>query len=282
MTTDDRTAAVRKATAALAGRLEVRLGDRRPVAGITMGSGLGGLADEFDDPVRVPYADLPGWPRPTVEGHAGEIVIGTLDGAPALGLRGRVHLYEGGDPARTAFYVRVLAALGVPILFLSNAAGAIREGFEPGELMLIADHLNLTGRSPLVGPVFGSEPRFPDMTAAYDPELGAVVREAAEELGIPLREGVYVAVHGPSYETPAEIRMLRTLGADAVGMSTVPEVIAARAAGIRCVAVSCLTNYAAGVTDRPLVHDEVLETGARVQAAFQRLVATSVARFAAG
>lgn len=282
MSGDDRTRPVREATRALARHVEARLGDRRPVAGITLGSGLGGLADEFENPVRVSYAELPGWPRPTVEGHAGEVVIGTLDGAPALGLRGRVHLYEGGDPARTAFYVRVLAALDVPVLFLSNAAGAIRVGFEPGELMLITDHINLTGRSPLIGPSFGSEPRFPDMTTAYDRELGDTVRTAARELGIALREGVYAAVHGPSYETPAEIRMLRTLGADAVGMSTVPEVIAARAAGIRCVAVSCLTNYAAGVVDRPLVHEEVLETGARVQRVFQRLVATSVSRFDRG
>lgn len=279
---DDRAEAVREAAEALATHLEARLGDRRLVAGVTLGSGLGGLAEEFEDPVCVSYDRLPGWPRPTVEGHTGEAVIGTLDGAPALGLRGRVHLYEGGDPARTAFYVRVLAALDVPVLFLSNAAGAIREGFEPGELMLISDHINLTGRSPLTGPVFGGEPRFPDMTAAYDPELGKAVRTTAGELGIALREGVYVAVHGPSYETPAEIRMLRALGADAVGMSTVPEVIAARAAGIRCVAVSCLTNYAAGVTDRPLVHEEVLATGARVQTDFQRLVARSVSRFATG
>lgn len=276
----ERARAVGEAAGALARHLGSRLGDRRPVAAVTLGSGLGGLAEEFEDPLRVPYDRLPGWPRPTVEGHTGEAVIGTLDGVPALGLRGRVHLYEGGDPSRTAFYVRVLAALEVPVLFLSNAAGAIREGFEPGELMLISDHINFTGRSPLTGPVFGGEPRFPDMTAAYDPELGEVVRTTARELGILLREGVYAAVHGPSYETPAEVRMLRTLGADAVGMSTVPEVIAARAAGIRCVAVSCLTNYAAGVTDRPLVHDEVLETGARVQAGFQRLVAGSVSRMA--
>lgn len=282
MDSDDRAKAVREAAEALAAHVEARLGDRRLVAGVTLGSGLGGLAEEFEDPVRVSYDRLPGWPRPTVEGHTGEAVIGTLDGAPALGLRGRVHLYEGGDPARTAFYVRVLAALDIPLLFLSNAAGAIREGFEPGELMLISDHINLTGRSPLTGPVFGGEPRFPDMTAAYDPELGKAVRTTAGELGIPLREGVYVALHGPSYETPAEIRMLRALGADAVGMSTVPEVIAARAAGIRCVAVSCLTNYAAGVTDRPLVHEEVLATGAGVQTDFQRLVARSVSRFATG
>ncbi len=280
MTAEEGMRDVTRAAEALRGRVRERLGDDPPLAAITMGSGLGELGDEFESPVRIPYAELPGWPLPTVEGHAGEVVIGTLDGVPALGLRGRVHLYEGGDPGRTAFYVRVLAALGVPILFLSNAAGAIREGFHPGELMLIADHINLTARSPLIGPVFGTEPRFPDMSAAYDPELRDVVRGSARDLGIPLQEGVYVAVHGPSYETPAEIRMLRTLGADAVGMSTVPEVIAARAAGIRCVAVSCLTNYAAGATERPLDHREVMETGRRVGADLRQLVSTFVARIA--
>jgi len=280
MTAEEGMRDVTRAAEALRGRVRERLGDDPPLAAITMGSGLGELGDEFESPVRIPYAELPGWPLPTVEGHAGEVVIGTLDGVPALGLRGRVHLYEGGDPGRTAFYVRVLAALGVPILFLSNAAGAIREGFHPGELMLIADHINLTARSPLIGPVFGTEPRFPDMSAAYDPELRDVVRGSARDLGIPLQEGVYVAVHGPSYETPAEIRMLRTLGADAVGMSTVPEVIAARAAGIRCVAVSCLTNYAAGATERPLDHREVMETGRRVGADLRQLVSTFVVRIA--
>ena len=271
--------AVRTAARALSDRLRERFGDDRPVAAVTMGSGLGGLADEFADPLGVPYGDVPGWPAPTVVGHAGQAVLGTLDGAPAIGLSGRVHLYEGGDPGRCGFYVRVLAEIGVPTLFLSNAAGAIRPGFRPGELMLIEDHINLTGTSPLLGPVFGDEARFPDMTAAYDPELRATVRRVAGELGVPLHEGIYVAVHGPSYETPAEIRMLRTLGADAVGMSTVPEVIVARAAGVRCVAVSCLTNYAAGVSGGPLDHEEVLETTKVVQAAFQRLVAASVAAF---
>lgn len=271
---------VERTAEAVAGRVRERFGDRTPAAAVTMGSGLGGLADEFEAPLSVPYEALPGWPAPTVVGHAGRLVLGELDGVPAIGLGGRVHLYEGGAPARAAFYVRVLARLGVPILFLSNAAGAIREGFGPGELMLISDHINLTGRSPLTGPVVGDEPRFPDMTRAYDPDLRAIVRDTAAELGVALHEGVYVAVHGPSYETPAEIRMLRTLGADAVGMSTVPEVIAARAAGIRCVAVSCLTNYAAGVIDEPLDHEEVLRTTRVVQADFQRLVAASVRRFA--
>ncbi|MDH3734819.1 MAG: purine-nucleoside phosphorylase [Gemmatimonadota bacterium] len=272
--------AVEEAAAILDECIRERFGSARPVAAVTMGSGLGGLAEEFDDPLLVSYESVPGWPPPTVVGHAGEAVLGTLDGAPAIGISGRVHLYEGGDPARTVFYVRVLDALGVPALFLSNAAGAIREGFHPGELMLITDHINLTGRSPLFGPIFGDEPRFPDMSVAYDRELRAAVAQKAAELGIPLHQGVYVAVHGPSYETPAEIRMLRTIGADAVGMSTVPEVIAARAAGLRCVAVSCLTNYAAGVTDQPLDHEEVLATTKIVQADFQRLVAASVATLA--
>ena len=272
-------AQVEMAAAALRRRIEARLGGETPGVAITMGSGLGGLGAEIEDPVRVPYEDLPGWPRPTVIGHAGHALVGMLGGRPVLGLSGRVHLYEGGPPARVAFYVRVAAALGIPTLFLSNAAGAIRAGWHPGELMLISDHLNLTGTSPLIGPVVGAESRFPDLTFAYDRELRAIVRGAAAELDHPLHEGVYAAMHGPAFETPAEIRMLRTLGADAVGMSTVPEVIAARALGIHCVAVSCLTNYAAGVLDEPLNHEEVLETTKLAQAGFQRLVAESIRRF---
>ena len=270
---------VEEAAEALQARIEERLGGAAPCAAITMGSGLGGLGAEIEDPVRVPYDELPGWPRPTVIGHAGHALIGTLAGRPVLGLSGRVHLYEGGPPARVVFYVRVAAALGVPVLFLSNAAGAIREGWHPGELMLISDHLNLTGTSPLLGPVVGEENRFPDLTFAYDRELRAVVRDTAAALGQAVHEGIYAAMHGPAFETPAEIRMLRALGADAVGMSTVPEVIAARALGIRCVAVSCLTNYAAGVLDQPLDHEEVLETTKLAQADFQRLVAESIRRF---
>lgn len=272
-------AGVEAAAAVLRARVEDRLDGDAPHVAITMGSGLGGLGEEIEDPVRVAYEDLPGWPRPTVIGHAGHALIGTLGGRPVLGLSGRVHLYEGGPPERVVFYVRVAAALGIPVLFLSNAAGAIGEGWHPGELMLISDHLNLTGTSPLIGPVVGAESRFPDLTFAYDPELRAIMRETAAELDHKLHEGVYAAMHGPAFETPAEIRMLRTLGADAVGMSTVPEVIAARALGIRCVAVSCLTNYAAGVLDEPLNHEEVLETTKLAQADFQRLVAESIRRF---
>ena len=272
-------AGVEAAVAALRARIGDRLDGATPHVAITMGSGLGGLGEEIEDPVRVPYEDLPGWPRPTVIGHAGHALIGTLGGRPVLGLSGRVHLYEGGAPDRVVFYVRVAAALGIPVLFLSNAAGAIREGWHPGELMLISDHLNLTGTSPLIGPVVGRENRFPDLTFAYDRELRTIVRETAAELGHPLHEGVYAAMHGPAFETPAEIRMLRTLGADAVGMSTVPEVIAARTLGMRCVAISCLTNYAAGVLDEPLNHEEVLETTKLAQAGFQHLVKLSAARF---
>ncbi|WP_419934717.1 purine-nucleoside phosphorylase [Candidatus Palauibacter sp.] len=276
---DEIQAQVESAASALRTRIEARLGGETPGVAITMGSGLGGLGAEIEDPLRVPYEELPGWPRPTVIGHAAHALVGTLCGRPVLGLSGRVHLYEGGPPSRVAFYVRVAAALGIPALFLSNAAGAIRAGWHPGELMLISDHLNLTGTSPLIGPVVGAENRFPDLTFAYDRGLRTIVRGTAAELGQTLHEGVYAAMHGPAFETPAEIRMLRTLGADAVGMSTVPEVITARALGIRCVAVSCLTNYAAGVLDEPLNHEEVLETTKLAQTGFQRLVAQSIASF---
>ena len=224
-------AEVEGAACVLRERIETRLGDDTPIAAITMGSGLGGLGAEIEDALRVPYEELPGWPRPTVVGHAGHALIGMLGGRPVLGLSGRVHLYEGGPPDRVAFYVRVAAVLGVRALFLSNAAGAIREGWRPGELMLISDHLNLTGTSPLIGPVVGAEHRFPDLTFAYDRELRAIVLGVATELGQTLHEGVYAAMHGPAFETPAEIRMLRRLGADAVGMSTVPEVVVH---GVRC------------------------------------------------
>ncbi|MFQ5689673.1 MAG: purine-nucleoside phosphorylase [Gemmatimonadota bacterium] len=258
--------------------LRRRAEGREPRLAIVLGSGLGGLVDRLDDALEIPYSELPGWPLPGVAGHSGRAVLGSLGGATVLGLSGRVHVYEGQPPWRVVFYVRVLAALGVRILFLSNAAGAIRRGFAPGDLMLIRDHINLMWRSPLRGPVREGESRFPDLSSAYDPELSRVVCEVALERGIRLVEGVYAAVSGPSYETPAEIRMLERLGADAVGMSTVPEVIAARAAGLRCVAVSCLTNYAAGVGDGPLDHSEVLATTRRAESRFQSLVAGWVER----
>ena len=279
MNSDNISRAVHDAATALITRIKERLGDDQPVAAVTMGSGLEALADVISDPLEVPYSELPGWPNPTVPGHAGRVIIGTLSGVPVIGLSGRVHLYEGGSASRTAFYVRVVGELGIRILFLSNASGAIRQDWRPGELMLLTDHINLTGDSPLIGPVVGTETRFPDMTVAYDADLRDIVRTAANEQGLTLHEGIYAAVHGPAFETPAEIRMLRSMGADAVGMSTVPEVITARALGIRCVAVSCLTNLAAGLVEQPLDHLELLETTRLVEKGFQRLVELSITRF---
>jgi len=259
--------------------LRERIDGPIPRVAVALGSGLGGLADRIEDAEEVPYGRIPGWPASGVVGHAGTLLRGTLGGVPVLGLSGRVHLYEGHPPARVVFSIRVLRELGVELFFVSNAAGAVSRRFAPGELMLIADHIDLTFRSPLAGPVVGGESRWPDLHGCYDPALRALVREVAREEGILLRDGVYAAMLGPSYETPAEIRMLERLGADAVGMSTVPEVVAARAGGIRCVGVSCLTNYAAGLAGS-LDHAEVLETTERVAGDFERLVTLSVRRAA--
>jgi purine-nucleoside phosphorylase len=259
-----------------ADEIRSRVGDLRPVLGLVLGSGLGGLGERFEEAVEIPYDELPGWPQVGVVGHSGVLVAGRLSGVPAVGLKGRAHLYEGHDPARATLPVRALARLGVGTLFVSNAAGAVNRAFAPGDLMLISDHLNLMGSNPLMGPQVEGDIRFPDMTEAYDRELGEVVRRVAEEQGTPLPEGVYAALLGPSYETPAEIRMLERLGADAVGMSTVPEVIMARAMGMRCFGVSCLTNYAAGISPEPLSHDEVIETTERVAKRFQELVLRAV------
>jgi len=238
--------------------------DLAPAVGVVLGSGLGGFADALGDAVEVPYPDIPGWPRATAVGHTGTLVIGSFGGVPVAVMRGRAHLYEGLSPAKVVFGIRVLGLLGVRTLVLTNAVGAIGDGLEPGQLALISDHINLQGQSPLVGPndeSFG--PRFPDMSDAYDPALRAAAREAADRLGLDLGEGVYAAWLGPAFETPAEIRMLRTLGADLVGMSTVPEVLAARHMGMRCLAVSCVTNLAAGVSGEPIDHERVLEVGAQ-------------------
>ena len=216
------------------------------------------------DRVELPYAEIPGWPVSTAVGHAGTLVLGTFGGVPVAVMKGRAHLYEGVPAAKVVFGVRVLSGLGVESLVLTNACGALDPGIAPGTLVAVSDHLNLQGTSPLVGPnddMLG--PRFPDMTDANDPEYRALAREAGERLGIPLGEGVYAAWLGPAFETPAEIRMLRTLGADLVGMSTVPEVLAARHMGIRCLALSCVTNAAAGVLPEPIHHERVLEVGAR-------------------
>ena len=248
-----------------------------PRIGLVLGSGLGGLADRFGAAEAIPYSALPGFPEPAVEGHAGVLVLGTLAGVPVVAMRGRAHLYEGHAVREATFPIRVLAALGVRGLFLSNAAGAINPGFMPGDLMAIRDHINLMGRNPLVGTVVPGDPRFPDLSAAWDPELRLVLHEASRSTGVALREGVYAAVLGPSFESPAEVRMLEGLGADAVGMSTVPELITARARGVRCFGVSCLTNYAAGIGSQPLDHEEVIETTERVADQFQNLVTAAVA-----
>ena len=244
-----------------------------PVVGVILGSGLGGFAGAVDDAVEIPYGEIPGWPASTAVGHAGTLVLGTASGVPVAVMKGRAHLYEGHSPEKVAFGVRVLGRLGVRTLILTNACGAIDESLELGQLVLVSDHLNLQGTSPLIGPNDESlGPRFPDMSDAYDPALRAAACEVAARLGVELPEGVYAAWLGPAFETPAEIRMLRALGADLVGMSTVPEVLAARHMGIRCIAISCVTNMAAGVLPEPIDHERVLEIGARAQATLTALL----------
>ncbi|HMA41908.1 MAG TPA: purine-nucleoside phosphorylase [Gemmatimonadales bacterium] len=244
-----------------AGAVRKRLEGRAPTVAIVLGSGLGHLADEVQQAVRVPYAQIPGFPQPSVAGHRGELVAGTLEDMPVLVQSGRFHLYEGHSVDVAALPVRVFARLGVRTLIVTNAAGGVRPTFRAGTLMLIADHVNLMFRNPLIGPVLQGEERFPDMSEPYDAGLRALARQAAREAGIALEEGVYVGLLGPSYETPAEIRMLQRLGIDAVGMSTVPEVIVARARGIRCLGFSTITNLAAGISPTKLSHAEVLDVG---------------------
>jgi len=255
--------------------------DLNPTIGIILGSGLGGLSKKIGDAVRIPFVDIPGFPEATVVGHEGAVIVGTLGGRDVVALSGRFHVYEGHPASLAAFPVRVFRALGARDLFVSNAAGGISPKLAVGDLMMISDHLNLMGTNPLVGDLQEGDIRFPDMTDAYDPGLRRVLRTTAEKLGITLREGVYAGVLGPSYETPAEVKMLRLLGADAVGMSTVPEVIVARALRMRVTGVSCITNAAAGVTGAALSHAEVLETTSRVTAAFEALVTEFVERTAA-
>lgn len=254
-----------------------KAGIETPVAGLILGSGLGGLANRIADPIAIPFADVPGFPVATVVGHAGKLIAGTLGGRRVIALAGRFHMYEGHDAALAGFPVRVLGALGVRTLFVSNAAGGIRRTFQAGDLMLIRDHLNLMFRNPLTGGVEVGDERFPDMSEPYDTELAIALRDHAAGLGIPLQEGVYGGLLGPTYETPAEVRMLATLGADAVGMSTVPEVIVARAIGIRVAGISCVTNLASGISPHPLSHAEVLDTTKLVAERFEALVERFVA-----
>jgi len=250
-----------------------------PDVAIVLGSGLGDFADTLEDAVHVPYGDLPHWPVSTVAGHAGKLVVGRVGGRSVAALSGRVHGYEGHDQATVVFATRVMARLGVRHLILTNAAGGINTGFGQGALMVIDDHINLTGSNPLIGPNderFG--PRFPDMSEVYSLRLRAIAAASATAVGVPVAHGVYVAVHGPSYETPAEIRAFRSMGADAVGMSTVPEAIAARHAGLEVLGISCITNMAAGVLPQPLVHDEVMQTARRVRGSFIALLEAIIER----
>jgi len=262
--------------AADAVRASLALRDK-PVAAIILGSGLGGLSADIGDARRIQFRDIPGFPAATVHGHAGQLISGTLAGRPVLALAGRFHLYEGHSARLAGFSVRVLHALGAQTLFVSNAAGGVNRTFAPGDLMSIADHINLMWRNPLEGPLEDGDERFPDMSGPYDATLRETLREVALAATIPLREGVYAGLLGPSYETPAEVRMLERIGADAVGMSTVPEVIVARAIGMRVVGVSCITNLASGLSLTPLSHDEVIDTTTRVAKRFQALVTDFVA-----
>jgi purine-nucleoside phosphorylase len=260
-----------------AAREILRHGAARPDAGLILGSGLGALADEIEAGVAIPFAAIPGFPQAAVAGHAGRLVIGSLEGVTVAALQGRFHLYEGHDAATVTLPVRVMIALGIRTLIVTNAAGGIERGLRTGDLMLIDDHINLTMRNPLVGAVVDGDTRFPDMSEAYDARLRSIARDVAERESIRLAGGVYAAVLGPSYETPAEIRMLETLGADAVGMSTVPEVIVARARGIPTLGISLITNAAAGVTGELLSHDDVVAAGTEARGSFTRLLRGVVA-----
>lgn len=249
-----------------------------PAVAVILGSGLSHVFP-LEGEKTLPFAEIPGFPIPTVPGHSGEVAVGHLGGKEVLVQRGRIHYYEGYDLGEVVLPVRAYARMGVRVLIITNAAGGIAPGLAPGDLVLISDHINLLGANPLRGPNLDFlGPRFPDMTAAYDPDLRKLARETAQELGIALKEGVYLATMGPSYETPAEIRAFRALGADLVGMSTVPEVIAARHAGMRVLGISCVTNLAAGVTEKPLSHEEVLEVGKAKALELGRLLQAFVSR----
>ena len=264
---------------AVAGGLRAAVGT--PRVGLVLGSGLGALADEFAAPVRVPFAEIPGFAAAGVAGHAGALVTGTLAGVACAALQGRPHLYEGHSAEVVAFPVRVLIALGIRILVVTNAAGGINTRFRPGDLMLIDDHINLLWRNPLTGPVQGGEQRFPDLSRPYDPALQRLTEECALEERVRLVRGVYLAVLGPSYETRAEIGMFRRLGADAVGMSTIPEVLVARAAGVRVLGISLISNPAADLSPTPLAHADVIAAGKAAEADFSRLLRTVMRRLPA-
>jgi purine-nucleoside phosphorylase len=261
-----------------AGMLRRRV-DSAPQIAVVLGSGLGDFADALGDSVTIPYGEIPHWPVSDVMGHAGQLVVGSLGGKRIAALSGRTHFYEGRGLGAVVFGVRTMGRLGVRHIIFTNAAGGINTGFAQGALMVIDDHINLIGTNPLVGPNderFGA--RFPDMSEVYSARLRAIADTAAAEENIRLFHGIYVAVHGPSYETPAEIRFLRSIGADAVGMSTVPEAIAARHMGLEVLGISCITNMAAGILPQPLVHEEVMATARRVRGAFSALLGGVIER----
>ncbi|MBZ5577539.1 MAG: purine-nucleoside phosphorylase [Acidobacteriia bacterium] len=270
-------AAIREAVRHIQTRVQ-----RRPAVAVVLGSGLGAFADELAERVDIPYAEIPGWPGSTAVGHAGKLAIGRLGGLDVAVMAGRAHLYEGYSPAQVTYGVRVLQALGVRSIVFTNAAGGINRALGRGGLVLISDHLNLQGSNPLVGPNADElGPRFPDMSEAYAPAYRETAKQVAAELGIAVTEGVYAAVLGPSYETPAEIRYLRTIGADVVGMSTVPEVIVANHMSMKVLGISCVTNMAAGILPQKINHEEVLETGAMVRDTLVRYLKSLLPRLEA-
>ncbi len=245
----------------------------RPEIAVVLGSGLGGFADSLEDATVIPYDEIPGWPVSTAVGHAGKLIVGAVDGLPVAVMAGRAHVYEGYSAQQVVYGIRCLFAVGVESLVLTNASGGVNPAYGPGTLVLISDHINLMGQNPLTGPNDNSlGQRFPDMSDAYSKHYRQTAREAGKEMGLDLPEGVYAAVPGPSYETPAEIRYLRTIGADLVGMSTVLETIAANHMEMKVLGISCVTNFAAGVVDQKLDHKEVLEVGARTQDTLNELL----------
>lgn len=251
-----------------------------PELGLILGSGLGELGDEVKNPVTIPYEEIPGFVESQVEGHAGQLILGTLEGVPVYLMQGRYHYYEGHPIQEIVFPVQVMANIGPDTMIVTNASGAVNEAFDVGDIALITDHINFLGNNPLIG-VHDDDvgPQFVDMTYAYDPDLNDLAREQADEHDVNLREGVYVASMGPSYETPAEVKMYRTLGGDLAGMSTVPEVIAANHAGLDVLGLSCVTNMGAGVLDQPLSHEEVIETTEKAKGVFKPLVRSIISEF---
>lgn len=247
--------------------------DFKPTIAIILGSGLGTLAKKIENSIIIKYKDIPNFPISTVEGHAGQLVVGELEGKKVLAMQGRFHFYEGYDIKEVTFPIRVIKAIGIKLLIVTNAAGGTNKNFEPGDLMVIKDHINFAGVNPLMGKNYDElGPRFLDMTKAYDRELIELAKKTGKDMGLKLKDGVYMWFLGPTYETPAEIKMATILGADAVGMSTVPEVIVANHSGIKVLGISCITNMAAGILDKPLNHDEVIETSKRVKNKFEKLI----------